>query len=455
MSEHTTAHAVTADRTATWSARGAALSLVVPALVVWAATRALLLLCVFKVLTLPGADVTADVSGIYHGWYEVLRTGGFPLSDVTWQYPPGAALAILSPALLPFLGYAPAFYLLTLVADALVLVLLLRTALRPGRRPAGVWVWVAGVPLLGPTAYARYDLMVTAVAVAALLAGAARPRTMGALAALGALMKVWPALLLAGVPRGRATRVSWTAFAATAAGLLLLAGVTMPGAFAFLTFQRERGTEVESLGGLVFQVARQLGWQGQVLLTYGSVEFVGPYVHLVSAVALGLTAAAFGWLLIWRLRAGEAAAATPCDAAFTTVLLFTTTSRVISPQYLVWLLGLGAVCLVFRTSRMAVPALLVVAATGVTFLEFPLGFDHVVAGDATGLALMFLRNGLLVAAALTAARLLWRHTVPRRASRTSRPGGREAAPGGPDGPTGRAGEGEPGAGSEPLSPAAP
>lgn len=457
MSEHTTAQAVTADGAVMRGVRGAALPVVV-----WAATRALLMLCVFKVLVLPGADVTVDVSGIYHGWYEVLRTGTFPLSDVTWQYPPGAALAVLSPALLPFLGYAPAFFVLTLIADAGVLGLLLYSAGRPGRRPAGVWVWVAGLPLLGPTAYARYDLMVTAVAVAALLAGARRPRTMGALAAFGALLKVWPALLLAGVRCGRTARWSWSAFAATAAGLLLLAGTAVPGAFAFLTFQRERGTEVESLGGLVFQVARQFGWQGQVLLTYGSVEFVGPYVHLVSAVALGLTAAAFGWLLLWRLRAREYAPATPCDAAFTAVLLFTTTSRVISPQYLVWLVGIGAVCLVFRTSAMPLPVLLAVVATAVTFLEFPLGFDRVVAGDAVGVVLMFVRNGLLVAASLTAARALWRHTVPRR-GRTAPDGaatrsedtaaaedaGAAAAAGG------GADTGDTDAGREPLSPAAP
>lgn len=469
--EHTTAEArtpravtvqaVTAGRAVPGAVRGTVLPVMV-----WAATRALLMLCVFKVLTVPGADVTVDVSGTYHGWYEVLRTGTFPLSDVTWQYPPGAALAVLSPALLPFLGYAAAFFVLTLLADAVVLGLLLRTARGPGRRAAGVWVWVAGLPLLGPTAYARYDLMVTAVAVAALLSGARRPRTLGALSAFGALLKVWPALLLVGVGRGRATRVSWTAFAATAAGLLLIAGTAVPGAFAFLTFQRERGTEVESLGGLVFQVARQCGWQGQVLLTYGSVEFVGPYVHAVSAVALGLTVVAFGWLLLWRLRAREYAPATPCDAAFTAVLLFTTTSRVISPQYLVWLVGIGAVCLVFRSSAMAVPALLVVAATGVTFLEFPLGFDHVVAGDAVGVVLMFVRNGLLVAASLTAARALWRRTVPRRGPRPAATGDTPAAgdtgsPG--DTPTaegteaaGKAkGTGDADPGREPLSPAAP
>lgn len=60
-------------------------------------TRFVLLLFVFKVLLFPGPDVTTDVSSIYQGWYEVLRAGSFPLTDVTWQYPPAAALAILSP----------------------------------------------------------------------------------------------------------------------------------------------------------------------------------------------------------------------------------------------------------------------------------------------------------------------------------------------------------------------
>lgn len=383
---------------------------------VWALTRAALLLCVFKVVTLPGPDVTGDVAVIYHGWYEVLKTGTYPLDDVTWQYPPAAALAIISPAVLPFLGYASAFFVLALLCDALAFGLLLYAGRRTGRSIRGAWVWVVGVPLLGPTAYARYDLMVTAVAVAALLAGVRRPRLLGALAGFGALLKVWPVLLLVGTPRGRATRWSWATAAAVAALLVVVCSVAMPGALAFLTFQRDRGTEIESLGALVFQVARHYGWNGSVLLNYGSVEFVGPYVALVSNAALALTVLAFGWLLVWRLRAREFSAGTLYDAAFAAVLLFTTTSRVISPQYMLWLVGLAAVCLTSRANRMALPAWLVVAATGVTLLEFPLLFSHVVAGDPMGILLLAVRNGLLVAATLTACVRLWRDTVsgPRR-----------------------------------------
>ncbi|MGW6015566.1 glycosyltransferase 87 family protein [Streptomyces sp. NPDC055210] len=380
-------------------------------LATWGLTRLLLLLFVFKVFVFPGPDVTSDVSVTYQNWYEVLRTGTFPLEDVTWQYPPAAALAILSPALLPFLAYTQAFFVLAFAADLIAFGLLLYAALRPdGPAPVsvrGVWVWVIGVPLLGPTVYSRYDVMVTAVAVAALLAGVRHPKVMGVLAALGAMLKVWPVLLLVGTTG----RKAWGAAAATAAAIALVFAVSMPGAFAFLTFQRDRGTEVESLGSLVFHIARHHGWEGQVLLNYGSVEFLGPYVDVVSTVALMLTGLAFGWLLLWRLCATRFLVHTAADAAFMAVLLFTTTSRVISPQYLVWLVGLAAVCLVFRGSRMGWPAVMVLVACLFTVLEFPIFFADVVASTDLGIELLLIRNGLLVAATVTAGVLLWRDTV--------------------------------------------
>ncbi|MEU1026785.1 hypothetical protein ABZ366_32920, partial [Streptomyces sp. NPDC005904] len=206
--------------------------------------------------------------------------------------------------------------------------------------------------------------------------------------------------------------------------------VAMPGALAFLTFQRDRGTEVESLGALVFHVGRHLGWRGEVRLNYGSVEFLGPYVPLVSAAAQLLSAAALSWLVAWRLYARAWAANTLADAAFVAVLLFTVTSRVISPQYMLWLVGAAAVCLAFRTSRMELPVRLVLVATFVTFLEFPVWFSHVVVSDPLGVALMGVRNGLLVAATLLACRTLWRQTLsePRERSGGTAPGRVSPAP---------------------------
>ena len=76
---------------------------------------------------------------------------------------------------------------------------------------------------------------------------------------------------------------------------------------------------------------------------------------------------------------------------------------------------------------MGVPALIVLMASFVTVLEFPIYFGNVVASDGLGVTLLFIRNGLLVVAAVLAAVELWRSTVspeaeppvPTQAARTT------------------------------------
>ncbi|MEU6284039.1 glycosyltransferase 87 family protein [Streptomyces sp. NPDC047028] len=403
-------------------------------LLAWTASRTVLLLSVFAVLPFPGPDAAADLWTVYPNWYDVLATGRFPVGDVTWQYPPAAAIAVLAPApLLPLLGYAAAFVLILILADACVLLLLLRAgqpwrkgslASPPGAagedgttRTTGAWFWVVGVPLLGPTAYARYDLLVTAVVVAALLVGVGRPRLLGAAAGLGALLKGWPLLLLLGIRRGRCARLAWVSAAVVMAALTLLFTLLMPGALAFLGYQRRRGMEIESVGALVFHVARHLGWSGGVQPNYGCMEFMGPYVELVSMASVAMTVACTAWLAVGRLRARVYSAATLPHSTLTAVLLFILTSRVISPQYLLWLIGVVAVCLILPRPAMLRPAVLILLATALTTLEFPVWFGHVVDSDWIGISLLVCRNGLLITAAVLSGRQVWQETVAPGARR--------------------------------------
>jgi len=376
----------------------------------WLVTRVLIVLLVLGVLRISGSDVTADVSVIYHGWYEVLRTGTFPLDDVTWQYPPGAALVILLPGVLPW-SYLVSFYVLCGVFDLLATVLLVRAGGRRGRSFQGAWVWVVGAPLLGPTVYCRYDIIVTAIAVAGLLVLMRRPALGGVLLGLGGLLKIWPLLALIGTPRGRRTRRAWTAAAASAAsiGFLLTAG--MNGAFEFLKFQTERGIEIESLGALPLHFARLWGnWHGTVTMNYGSAEMLGPWVPVITKVMMALTLLGFGWLLLWRLRAKRWQAATMYDAALCALLIFTLTSRVISPQYLIWLVGLAAVCMTVRGSSQRPVVVMVLATTVLTTVEFPILFNQVNHSQFWGVLVLTARNLLLLVATVVSARRLWRST---------------------------------------------
>ncbi|WP_329338427.1 glycosyltransferase 87 family protein [Streptomyces sp. NBC_00663] len=381
----------------------------------WLTTRALMLwlLAHDTLPLLGGGGVAREVWRLYAHWYGVLTTGTFPANDPLWQYPPGAGPVLLSPALLPGLTYLQAFVALTLLADAAITYALTRAGARPGRSPRGAALWTGGLPLLLHVPLARYDVQVTALAVLALLTLSRSTRACGAFAALGALVKVWPVLVLLGVERGRATRSvgRWAALTGAATLALLLARFDNP--LAFLRQQGGRGVQIESLGGTALGLATHAGRPGTVRYQYGALEYTGPYVSLIAHASLAATAVAGGLLLWWRVRAGHWTPATPYDAALSAVLLFTVTSRVISPQYLVWLLGLAAVCLTSRHTAQRPVAALIVAATAVSAVAYPVLYAEVEAASWTGCALMVLRNALLVTAAAVSFTRLWRTTSAR------------------------------------------
>ncbi|MEU6342455.1 glycosyltransferase family 87 protein [Streptomyces sp. NPDC046977] len=382
----------------------------------WLSSRVVML----ALLRAGHGDIAREVYHLYQHWSHGFERGTYPVRDVTWQYPPGAALVMLTPALLPGVSYLQGFVLLSLLGDALVLAALVRAGWnRPGRSITGAWMWVLGLPLLMHLPYSRYDLLVTAVAVCALLAVPARPRLGGALVGLAAMIKLWPALTVLGTPRGRTTRQAWTALGMSAAALLAVLTVFFRGATGFVDAQHHRGVEVESLGGTVLHVAGLLGWSGRVRAHYGSMEFIGPYVNWVATTSLVLTGGALVWLLVWRLRAVRWTPATPYDAAMTAVLLFTVTSRVISPQYLIWLIGLGAVCLTMRQTTQRPVTVLLLVATAVTTVDYPLFFEEVVSNSWQGTSVVAIRNALLVAATAVSCTRLWRASVPRRKKLTT------------------------------------
>ncbi|MFF4898240.1 glycosyltransferase 87 family protein [Streptomyces sp. NPDC001068] len=364
--------------------------------------------------------VAREVWRLYFHWYGVLTQGAFPAHDTLWQYPPGAGAVLLAPGLVPGLSYFQAFVALTLATDALITAALVRAGTRPGRSLLGAGVWTGALPLLLHLPLARYDVAVTAFAVLSLLAVGRATRACGALAALGALVKIWPALVLLGVERGRTTRRTWAWATVTGAVALTAFLLSFRNPLAFLRQQGGRGVQVESLGGTALSLARHAGWPGTTRYRYGAMELVGPHVHAVATASLALTAAAFALLLLWRVRARHWTEATPYDAALCAVLLFTVTSRVISPQYLIWLLGLAAVCLTSRHTTQRPVAVLIVTATALSAVAYPTFYAEVVHGTWTGCLLMLARNGLLATAAVLSLLRLWRSTRrPATATRVS------------------------------------
>lgn len=372
----------------------------------WALTHLPLFLLVLLVVS------RAQDVRYYAGWARILDGGAFPQHDPQWQYPPGAGALLWLPTLLGG-DYDAAFHWLAFAGDAAIMAMLVWAAHRRQAGTAGPWLWVVAMPLLGSVAfYSRYDVLVAVFAVASVLVMAARPALGGVLAGLGALIKVWPGLILFGAPpRRRGGLAALGGAVATVAVVLTTFGLTMAHALSFVTAQTGRGVEIESIFAMPFLIGRHLGWPGRVEFRYGSVEYVGPYVWLAADAALVVTALAFGWLLLWRVRSRRWRPATVADAALTATLLFIVVSRVISPQYLVWVLALGAVTLCGRGSSQRPVVGLLVLVTGLTQLEFPIVFEGIKAGQPLPSAILLLRDVLLVVTTVYSMRRLWRASV--------------------------------------------
>jgi hypothetical protein len=416
----------------------------------WVATRLLLLLWSLQGLPyFSRGSVLGDVV-IYKGWASTLVSGSFPSGDSQWQYPPGAAFVMLVPRLLAKtgIGYVNSFFFFALAADAVVFLLLIGQAERiatESRRPphqSGLWAWVIGGVALGPIMFMRYDVIVTAVAVAGLLAVVkangkrsaerAERRTWelrGALLGLGAIVKVWPAVLLLGLPpkpRGRRALASAVACAIVVSGLLAAA---LPGAMSFLGHQGDRGIEIEAVLASPFMIASWFGYPVHTVHKDGNFQLAGHGTGLVGSAAIFLTLVGFAVVLWWRVRRFHPERWTPglmYDVGFTTLLIMVVTSRVLSPQYLIWLMGLAALCLAEdgpgrRGTLMGLPARLVMGCTLVSQIEFPLLFGQVMNHGFVGTALVAARNLVLLAATLIALRKLWTATTAEAEDTASAP----------------------------------
>jgi hypothetical protein len=344
-------------------------------LAVWLSTRALIVAEVgFWATPHPRFE---DVNN-YEAWSHFLTAHqAFPGGDA-WQYPPGAGLLMLLPRAVS-VGYGEAFVGLMLLIDLAGLLLLARLARRSGN-DTGVWVWLLGIPLLGAFAVLRFDLVPTVIAIAALLVVHRRPGWFGALAGLGAAIKLWPVLLLFGEwDRARLLRAVLAAVG-TVALVLVVSTIAFGDTTGFLSHGGDRGLQEEAVASIPWQLEQIVsGEPYHREIRFGAWEIATPAADSVAAllrwVTLAALAAAAAW---WRYRARAiragcaqlAEAAVSRDFVFTVVLLVVVTSPVLSTQYMVWLLGLAAVVLSAGSTRLQRPAWIVVGATALSTATF-------------------------------------------------------------------------------------
>jgi uncharacterized membrane protein len=357
------------------------------------ATVVALVLLVISTALVPAFGVGNEGGdlGVFYGYASRVVGGAAPYRDVRLEYPPGALAAIVPPAL----GkpgehaYAVRFEVAMLALFAVTIALLARRR----ARAAGL---VALAPLLlGEVVFKRFDILPALLTlVALLLAERKRYTSSAAVLGLGTAAKLYPVLLLplVAIAAGRrlAPRVVGAFVVACAVVFVPFLALSPHGVVASIRDQVSRHLQVEtplaSAALLAHAVAGlKIGLVSEAH-TYGLGGASGFLLAAVTSLAFVAALALVWWRAPALVRSRDGLVLAWAATIATAVVL----GRVLSPQYLIWLLPL-VVLVEGKTGRRA--AVLLVVALLLTNIWYPAHYLKVILHlDGGSIVLLVARN---------------------------------------------------------------
>lgn len=387
-----------------------------------AAAAALVVLAASWALTFalrPWSDERVSDLFVYRSTAAPLLRGALPYRDVAFEYPPLAAVTITLPGAVSAStdGYRLAFAAEMLVLAAAVLLLTAAVARATGGDPRLALAAVALAPLLtGAMVRTHFDLAPVALTLGALLCICrGRPTAGFVLLGLGTMTKGFPlvvapvalAWLIARGQRPAAAR-GVLALACTVAAIGAVALAASPGgALDAVRYHLDRPAQVESAPAYALRALDGAGFgHARSVSSFRSDGLLHP--------ASGVVQAAFALALLAVLGALAYAVARgpgrPDErrlvlAALGAVAAFAALGKVLSPQFMVWIVPLAALALSWR---MYAPALLAAAAMGLTLVEFPSRYFDLVAGERLPVVVVGVRDATLLALVGVALARVWR-----------------------------------------------
>ena len=370
----------------------------------------------------PFASARIVDTGTYQEYGDAMTDGQVPYRDFSLEYPPGALPVFLLPSLGPGDDYVGLFELLMLTCGAalvgFVAAGLAARRVPPVRLAAGVGLAALSPLLLGPLLLSRFDLWpaaLTAGALAALLAG--RPKLGLGVLGVAAAAKIYPLALLPLIAlylwRRRGPRETLVALAVFAAVVVAIVGpfavVAPHGLWESVTRQTGRPLQLESLGSSVLLVGHRLHmYDPTIVTTYGSQNLAGGLPDGLATLQSVLQALAIA--LVWILFARSSRTADQLVAACAaSVAAFVAFGKVLSPQFLVWLVPVVALA---AGRRWALSGGLCAAALVVTQLWFSYHYWNITSLQPV-VWLVLLRDVLLVALFAALVVLTRREPEPR------------------------------------------
>jgi hypothetical protein len=379
----------------------------------------------------PWSDESINDLFVYRSFAQPVLDGSLPYRDIAFEYPPLAALAIVLPgtAGTDAETFRWAFALWTLAGAAALVLLCGALARATGGDPRRAMLAAALMPLAcGALVRTHFDVFPVVVLLAGLvLVCRERPRAGLAVLGAGAVLKVFPLVAvpvalawLAGRGRADGPRDAWQGALACVAVILAVSGVAVAvspdGAADALRYHLDRPVQVESSPGLALDALDALG-VGQVagISSHRSDGLLHPADDAI-AWLFGAAFVALVALLCAATARGEGRAGSRAPralgsraernlvlAALAGAVAFALFGKVLSPQFVIWAVPLGALAFAWRLHALAAAVL---AAAVLTQVEFPSHYLEVVAREPLWLVVVALRNLALLAVVVLSVREL-------------------------------------------------
>jgi hypothetical protein len=354
---------------------------------------------------------------LYRSMTGLVQDGLVPYHDWGLEYPP---LAIVPIALGGAFGNTEAIYPVTFGLLMLGCLLALQHWVGELAGRAAMWAVALSPLVLGAMVRTHYDALPAAIVAGALVLFA-RGRTTWAFAALGVgtAVKLFPALLVPVavawlVGRGERDRVLPGLAAFTGVVVAICLPFLSDGFFDQFRFHLERPVQIESTPAVVLSAL------GDSFVTgtperpdeFKSNGLDGGPAGTVAALFTALLAGAL-LLVVWLARrGGDVQRLTLLSLAAVTA--FIVLGQVLSPQFMVWLVPFAAAAWAWGHRAIA---LLCAAASALTMVEFPTRYFDLVDQDPAVVAVVGLRNAvLLVLLGITVATVAGPARSTRRAA---------------------------------------
>ena len=355
-----------------------------------------------------------DVGG-YRDYADFIRAGHVPYSHpvrMPLAYPPLALVPWLVASYMRW-SYPTSFNILMGLCGAGCIVLI-ATALRKveasaARTWAALLLFGISPLVLGSLFGTRYDLWPTLLALGGLVALVyERPVLSGALLGLGFAAKLWPGVL---IPlaivylwrrRGeRSAAEAVASFVVVAALCFIPFALLEPhGLWASIAGQFNRPLQVESLGAAVLMALEHLGMATHETITsHGAQALTGPGARAAAGLSTSAEMFAVIGILIAYARRRTPSTEALLLAAAATVAALVAFDKVLSPQYLIWIVPFVALA----SGRAGIAAgCFLLLALGLTQTWFPWNYWSLATGHESPWSWYLLARDLALVAVFAA-----------------------------------------------------